>query len=124
MRINSFNFRNNSQNWYLEKIYFDKLNLLVGASGVGKTRTLKALYLICNVAQGEVQMLEDVEWSIGFSHLGQKYRWELKSLNSTEKTFSSEQNQSEIVDEKIIKFAENNEPIEILQFFGSISLTQ
>jgi predicted ATPase len=114
MKINSLNFRNNSQNWYLEKTYFDDLNLLVGASGVGKTRILKALYLICNVAQGEVQMLEDVEWSIDFSHLGQKYRWELKALNPTETTFSSEQNQSEIVDEKLIKFAEDNEPIEIL----------
>ena len=114
MRINDFDFRNNSQNWHLEHTYFDNLNLLVGASGVGKTRILKALYLICNVAQGEVQMLEDVEWSIDFSHLGQRYRWELKALNPTETTFSSEQNQSEIVDEKLIKFAENNEPIEIL----------
>jgi predicted ATPase len=70
MKINSFKFKNNSQNWYLEETYFDNLNLLVGASGVGKTRILKALYLICNVAQGEVQMLEDVEWSIEFSHLG------------------------------------------------------
>jgi energy-coupling factor transporter ATP-binding protein EcfA2 len=114
MKINSFNFRNNSQNWHLENTYFDNLNLLVGASGVGKTRILKALYLICNVAQGEVQMLEDVEWSIDFSHLGLKYRWELKALNPTEKTFSSEQNQSEIVDEKLIKFSADNEPTEIL----------
>ena len=114
MKINNFNFKNNSQNWHLEKTYFDSLNLLVGASGVGKTRILKALYLICNVAQGEVQMLEDVEWSIDFSHLGQKYRWELKALNPTEKTFSSEQNQSEIADEKLVKLAEDNKPIEIL----------
>lgn len=114
MKINSFNFRNNSQNWHLENTCFDNLNLLVGASGVGKTRILKALYLICNVAQGEVQMLENVEWSIDFSHLGQKYRWELKALNPTETNFSNEQNQSEIVDEKLIKFLEDNEPIEIL----------
>ncbi len=114
MKINCFNFKNNIQNWHLEQTYFDNLNLLVGGSGVGKTRILKALYLICNVAQGEVQMLENVEWSIDFSHLGQKYRWELKALNPTEQTFSSEQNQSEIVDEKLFKFVENNEPIEIL----------
>ncbi|BBC26294.1 AAA family ATPase [Pseudanabaena sp. ABRG5-3] len=114
MKINDFNFKNNNQNWHLEKTYFDNLNLLVGASGVGKTRILKALYLICNVAQGEVQMLENVEWSIDFSHLGKKYRWELKALNPTEKTFSNEQNQSEIVDEKLIIFAEDNELIEIL----------
>jgi len=87
MKINSFSFGNNSQNWHLENTYFDNLNLLVGASGVGKTRILKALYLICNVAQGEVQMLEDVEWSIDFSHLGQKYRWELKVLNPNRNKF-------------------------------------
>jgi predicted ATPase len=114
MKINSFKFKNNSQNWHLERTYFENLNLLVGASGVGKTRILKALFLICNVAQGEVQMLENVEWSIDFSHLGQKYRWGLKALSPTEKTFSSEKNHSEIVDEKLIKFAEDNEPIEIL----------
>jgi len=114
MKIRDFSFKNNSQNWSLEKTYFDNLNLLVGGSGVGKTRILKALYLICHVAQGEVQMLEDVEWSIDFSHLEQKYRWELKASNPTEKTFSSEQQQSEIVDEKLIKFTEDNEPVEIL----------
>jgi len=114
MKINSFNFRNNRQNWHIEKAIFDNLILLIGASGVGKTRILKALYLICNVSQGEVQMLEDVEWSIDFSHLGQRYRWELKALNPTEKTFSSEQNHSEIAEEKLIKFADGNEPTEIL----------
>ena len=114
MKINSFNFKNNSQNWHLEKTCFDNLNLLVGASGVGKTRILKALYLICNVAQGEVQMLDDVEWSIDFSHLGQRYRWELKALSPNETTFSSEQQHSGIAEEKLIHFAGNNEPIEIL----------
>jgi energy-coupling factor transporter ATP-binding protein EcfA2 len=113
MKKSSFNFRNNSQNWHLEKTYFENLNLLVGASGVGKTRILNALYLICNVAQGEVQMLENVEGSIDFSHFGQKYRWNLKALNPTETTFSSEQNHPEIVEEKLIKLAEDNEPIEI-----------
>ena len=44
MKINNFNFRNNSQNWHLENTYLDNLNLLVGASGVGKTRILKALF--------------------------------------------------------------------------------
>lgn len=52
MKVKKFSFKNKNQNWHLENTYFDNLNLLVGASGVGKTRISKALYLICNIAQG------------------------------------------------------------------------
>lgn len=112
MKIKSFSFKNNSQNWQIEKVSFDNLNLLVGGSGVGKTSILKALYLICNVAQGKVSMLEDVEWSIKFSHLDQDYRWDLKT-SSIEKAFSIEPKQSEILDEKLSRFKDGLE-IEIL----------
>jgi predicted ATPase len=112
MKIKSFSFKNNSQNWQIEEVSFDNLNLLVGGSGVGKTSILKALYLICNVAQGKVSMLEDVEWSIKFSHLDQDYRWDLKT-SSIEKAFSIEPKQSEILDEKLARFKDGLE-IEIL----------
>jgi AAA15 family ATPase/GTPase len=112
MKIKSFSFKNNSQNWQIEEISFDNLNLLVGGSGVGKTSILKALYLICNVAQGKVSMLEDIEWSIKFSHLNQDYKWDLKT-SSIETTFSLEPKQSEISDEKLSKFEDDRE-IEIL----------
>jgi predicted ATP-dependent endonuclease of OLD family len=112
MKIKSLSFKNNSQNWQIEEISFDNLNLLVGGSGVGKTSILKALYLICNVAQGKVFMLEDVEWSIKFSHLDQDYQWDLKT-SSIEKAFSIEPKQSEILDEKLARFKDGLE-IEIL----------
>jgi predicted ATPase len=112
MKINSFTFRNNTQNWQINEIKFDNLNLLVGSSGVGKTTILKALVLIFNVAQGKVLPLENIEWSIDFSHLEQDYRWEIRT-NSIQDSFSSEQMRVEILDEKLIKFEDNAE-IEIL----------
>jgi predicted ATPase len=112
MKIKSFTFANNTQNWQINEIRFDDLNLLVGRSGVGKTTILKALILIFNVARGKVLPLENLEWSIDFSHLGQDFRWEIRT-NSIQDSFSSEQMRVEISEEKLIKF-EDNEAIEIL----------
>lgn len=108
MKINSFTFRNNTQNWQINEIKFDNLNLLVGSSGVGKTTILKALVLIFNVAQGKVLPLENLEWAIDFSHLGQDYRWEI-TTNPIQDSFSSEQMRVEISEEKLIKFEDNAE---------------
>lgn len=113
MKIKSFSFSSHSQNWHIEEVYFDDLNLLVGVSGVGKTRILKALYLICDVAKGKDRELDNVEWSINFSHLGQYYRWDLKTSNSIDEAFSSQSGQAEILNEKLIEFKDNEE-IEIL----------
>jgi predicted ATPase len=112
MKIKSFTFANNTQNWQINEIRFDNLNLLVGISGVGKTTILKALVLIFNVAQGKVLPLENLAWAIDFSHLGQDYRWEI-TTNSIQDSFSSEQIRVEISEEKLIKFEDNAE-IEIL----------
>jgi predicted ATPase len=113
MKINSFSFSSKSQNLHIEKVSFDKLNLLVGASGVGKTRILHTLELICDVAKGEKRNLDDLEWSIDFSHFGQNYRWDLKTSNSIDESFSSEQVQAEILEENLIEF-KNSKEIEIL----------
>jgi predicted ATP-dependent endonuclease of OLD family len=103
MKIQSFKFSDNKQKLQIEEINFDDLNLLVGASGVGKTRILDALDLICDVAKGRGSKLDNLEWSISFSHLGQKYKWELKSSASVEDVLS-ETGQSEIVFEKLIQY--------------------
>ncbi len=107
MKIKSFSFSSHSQNWHIEEVYFDNLNLLVGVSGVGKTRILKALDLICDVAKGKNRKLNDVEWSINFSHLGQDYRWDLKTSSSIDEAFSIQPGQAEILDEKLITFKDN-----------------
>ena len=114
MKIKSFNFNSDNQNWHIEEVYFDDLNLLVGASGVGKTRILRALDLICDVAKGKDRKLDDVEWSINFSHLGHDYKWDLKTSNSIDEAFSSEPGQAEILYEKLIEVKDDHE-LEILQ---------
>jgi chromosomal replication initiation ATPase DnaA len=43
MNIQSFVYKDNAVEWQLEPITFKPLTLLVGASGVGKTRILQAI---------------------------------------------------------------------------------
>jgi len=107
MKIQSFKFSNNKENWHIEEVKFEELNLLVGGSGVGKTRILKALDLICDVALGRNHNLDDLEWSINFSHLGLNYRWELKSSSTKNKEMFlnlNESEQTEIVYEKLVRY--------------------
>ena len=116
MKIQSFKFSNNKENWHIEEVKFEDLNLLVGGSGVGKTRILKALNLICDIAKGRNRNLDDLEWSINFSHLRQDYRWELKSSSiKNEEIFINlnESEQTEIVYEKLVRYDDDSE-IEIL----------
>jgi predicted ATPase len=116
MKIQSFKFSNHKENWHIKEVKFEDLNLLVGGSGVGKTRILKALNLICDIAKGRNRNLDDLEWSINFSHLGQNYRWELKSSSiKNEEIFINlnESEQTEIVYEKLVRYDDDSE-IEIL----------
>jgi len=113
MKIKSFRLSNSKQNWQIGEIYFDNLNLLVGASGVGKTRILWALDLICDVAKDKKRNLYNIDWSIDFSNLGKDYRWKLKTSDSTDEAFSIEPGQTEIIYEELIELKDGNE-IEIL----------
>ncbi len=116
MKIQSFKFSNNKENWHIEEVKFENLNLLVGASGVGKTRILKALDLICDVAKGRNRNLDDLEWSINFDHLGQNYRWDLKSASIKNEEILlnvNESEQTEIVSEKLVRYDDDSE-LEIL----------
>ena len=117
MKIQSFKFSNNKQNWHIEEVKFESLNLLVGGSGVGKTRILKALDLICDTAKGANRNLDDLEWSINFSHLGQNYRWELKSSSIKNKEmfrYISQFDKTEIVYEKLVRYDDDSELVMIM----------
>ncbi|MFM6215436.1 MAG: AAA family ATPase [Dolichospermum sp.] len=116
MKIQSFKFSNNKQNWHIEEVKFESLNLLVGGSGVGKTRILNALNLISDTAKGVNRNLDDLEWSINFSHLGQNYRWDLKSSSTKKEEISlnvNDSKQTEIVYEKLVRYDDDSE-LEIL----------
>ena len=79
MEIKSFKFDDKKNNWHLEEICFEQLNLLVGISAVGKTRILKALLLVRDVAIDDNYRLDGIEWKVRFAHEEKEYEWILKS---------------------------------------------
>ncbi|MGB0385980.1 MAG: AAA family ATPase [Ardenticatenaceae bacterium] len=74
MKIKSLFYHNQDLNWQLERTEFANLNLLVGASGVGKTRILEAILDVQRIANGA--SLSGVAWDIEFMIDGEVYRWE------------------------------------------------
>ncbi|MGH9932453.1 MAG: AAA family ATPase, partial [Pyrinomonadaceae bacterium] len=74
MRIEHLQYRNNAQDWTLETTQFSNLTLLVGISGVGKTRILDAIWRIKNIANGNPA--NGIKWDVLFiASNGDEYRW-------------------------------------------------
>ncbi|WP_221406809.1 hypothetical protein, partial [Elizabethkingia anophelis] len=75
MTISEFKFENKSLDWRLQKFSLNKLTLLVGASGVGKTQILRALMSLKQITGGA--SINGISWKIEFETLlNQKYIWE------------------------------------------------
>lgn len=104
MKIHSFEFIDKETNWQIEPVTFNNLTLLVGASGVGKTRILKSLGAVKSIAKGK--SLNGVEWKICFSIENDTYIWEGKFELNERPSFSII-----IDDEEIQKEKESNKPI-------------
>lgn len=68
MKIIKFSFENNHTDWKLaETDFHPHLNLLVGASGVGKTKILNALKTAISVASGtKFNTLFETKWALEF----------------------------------------------------------
>ncbi len=114
MKINRFRFDDHKENWHLKETFFDDFNLLIGVSGVGKTKILQALNLVHDVARDNNYQLDGIEWTIRFTHLGLEYEWTLKSaLTDDEKSIFLSKTSAEIIYEKLTRI-ENNNPIELL----------
>lgn len=75
MNIRTLEFKNKSDGWEIQKMSFQQLNLLVGASGVGKTQILQAIHTLKRFADGE--SFSGIQWNIEFTTKdGDEYRWE------------------------------------------------
>lgn len=75
MKINKIRFKDNKQNWELSETSFERFTLLVGASGVGKTKIIRAIDTIKQIALGLI--LPGVEWYIDLTtNNGDSYIWE------------------------------------------------
>ena len=121
MKIQKFSFSHYRENWHIDEVSFDDFNLLVGPSGVGKTRILVALETIFGVALGR-EKLDDFEWIIDFSHLDKSYIWSLWSSipPENEDIFEIESKQFEVIEERLIQL-ENTEVFHINPSFSRLS---
>ena len=73
MRIKKLSFKNNNTGWYIDDIMFNKLTLLVGASGVGKTQILRIVMGLQAISHG--QSKNGWSWNIEFEEQVNKYKW-------------------------------------------------
>ncbi len=80
MRLISLEFDDPAAGWSLCKFeFFHDITLLVGLSGVGKTRILDTLERLKAIAQGKTsQKLFGVQWSLVFEHDKSIYEWKGK----------------------------------------------
>lgn len=75
MKIINFRYEDKALEWRLENLSLDKITLLVGASGAGKTQILKALMNLKKIAEGK--SLSGVAWYLEFETLDKNhYIWE------------------------------------------------
>lgn len=73
MFIRSFEYEDLRTGWKLERTEFDAFNLLVGNSGVGKTKILRALTSVAGLALGRTFM--DFRWRLEFRRDETSYVW-------------------------------------------------
>lgn len=107
MKISKFQFEDKSLEWRLEELLLNKITLLVGASGVGKTQILRALMGLKQITNGS--SINGVAWLIEFETLlKQKYTWQGEFENKgisifTEEDYDEEdkKNKAKIVFEKL-----------------------
>lgn len=96
MKIQTLNFAEKPHGWQINNAIFDNMNLLVGVSGVGKTRILNAINTISRIAQGEF-FDRSFSWEIGLKINQSFYQWcgELSAM--------TENDYSQIVSERLEK---------------------
>ena len=79
MKIKSFQYHDRTRGWRLEKMEFGGFNLLVGASGVGKTMILMAIQRVRSVIRGKTSLND--EWEIEFeTENGEQCLWKCSSI--------------------------------------------
>lgn len=111
MQIKKFDYYDNEYKWKLEEVNFlPDLNLLVGVSGVGKTRILRAINSLKSIANGA--SLNGVKWNVCFiADNNLEYNWKGEfetrenfiSINETPETLEEDKNEPvKIINEQLI----------------------
>lgn len=73
MRIKSLETYNSHSKLRINRIEFDSLTLMVGASGVGKTQILRSINKIKSIANGD--SVSGFNWMVEFNSEGNDYCW-------------------------------------------------
>ncbi|WP_257869387.1 AAA family ATPase [Klebsiella aerogenes] len=73
MRIKSLETYNSHSKLRINRIEFDSLTLMVGASGVGKTQILRSINKIKSIANGD--SVSGFKWIVEFNAEGNDYYW-------------------------------------------------
>lgn len=73
MRIKALETYNSHSKLRINKIEFDSLTLMVGASGVGKTQILRSIHKIKTIANGD--SVSGFCWNVDFNAEGNDYNW-------------------------------------------------
>lgn len=105
MKILSFRFSNKVSEWTLDELFLNKLTLLVGASGVGKTQILKSLVTLKDIANGG--SYNGICWKINFeTDNNLNYIWEGEFESKNDFFNQNEEDKFIIQSEKL--FINNN----------------
>ena len=75
MAITKLQFHDQFRGWKLNEVSFSSFNLLVGMSGVGKTRILEALKSVRSAATRGVRRANGCIWQLEIEAEGEKYIW-------------------------------------------------
>ncbi len=96
MRIKKLTFIDNANQWSIKDLVLLDLTLLVGISGVGKTKILESIYSLKRIANGA--SIKGIKWEIEFDTLlKDSYIWEgeFENVQNDVSIFAKEINDSE-----------------------------
>ena len=79
MSITKFQFIDRSRDWTLEETSFSNFNLLVGLSGVGKTRILDTLRVVRHAGIFDTRHVNGCQWTMELEHQGTTFFWKAKT---------------------------------------------
>ncbi|MGQ5176188.1 hypothetical protein ACSQ7W_07500 [Bacillus halotolerans] len=112
MKILSISFFDLKTQWHYQDITFDQLTLLVGVSGVGKTKIIKSIKTLREIALGK-KVSSPIKWEMNFKIGDTEYSWSGLSRHNNAKTFNI-RNQYFLEHEQLVYMSEDNEVVEVL----------
>jgi hypothetical protein len=79
VKIKTFAYVDLKYGWTLDEAHLEALNLLVGISGVGKTRIIEALREVVLTGSNEYNAAPLARWKLSFEHVGALWHWEAET---------------------------------------------